>query len=379
MTPNTYLSTFLRRARIAVVFGGTPVAGENAVHVTGRGRGKNYQAVAVDIANALVELGATFTNVKMLEDDIHLGRRLGELKIDLVWLNSGGCQGLGGMVHAAAVCEALGLAYIGHSPYVTALLDDKAAFKAVAALTGIKTAKFVVVPGGVTRDAGHFQRHFTCNPCDGPLVVKPTSGRASLNVEIAESIADVPRVVAEVAAATHGGAVLVEGYASGPEYAVGVMPGPWRSIGGVLHREARNAVVVSPIERIHGDGERIFASIDRRAPTDDRFRGVTGEIRALLFEMAMAVSERFELGTLVRLDVRTNELGELLVLEANPKPDLRRPADGVTSVTSCGLADQGMDYLDLIRTILANRLHVLQHQRPDLWAPIAAVIERGGE
>ena len=56
----------------------------------------------------------------------------------------------------------------------------------------------------------------------------------------------------------------------------------------------------------------------------------------------------FNLCSLIRLDIRADENDRLHILEANPKPDLKRPAQGVTSLISAGLPEAGMQYDDLI-------------------------------
>ena len=45
-----------------------------------------------------------------------------------------------------------------------------------------------------------------------------------------------------------------------------------------------------------------------------------------------------------------------MVLEANPKPDLKRNDGSATSLVSAGLAALGMTYEDLVLSILANRV-----------------------
>ena len=57
--------------------------------------------------------------------------------------------------------------------------------------------------------------------------------------------------------------------------------------------------------------------------------------------------------------VRADESGEVYILEANPKPDLKRPDKTVTSLISAGLSQAGLDYDDLILSLLADRLACL--------------------
>ena len=69
------------------------------------------------------------------------------------------------------------------------------------------------------------------------------------------------------------------------------------------------------------------------------------------------------LETLVRLDVRADENGDLYILEANPKPDLKAPTPEQTSLISIGLSAEKMSYEDLIMSILADRIDTLFARR----------------
>ena len=69
------------------------------------------------------------------------------------------------------------------------------------------------------------------------------------------------------------------------------------------------------------------------------------------------------LQTLVRLDVRADDTGDLFVLEANPKPDLAAPNSSSTSLICAGLPRYGLSYDDLILSIFADRAATLFHDR----------------
>ena len=85
-----------------------------------------------------------------------------------------------------------------------------------------------------------------------------------------------------------------------------------------------------------------------------------GDLRRLAHETYLELN----LGSLIRLDVRADADGKLHVLEANPKPDLKKPAAGVTSLIAAGLPELGMQYDDLILSLLADRLDFLfAHRR----------------
>jgi D-alanine-D-alanine ligase len=83
-----------------------------------------------------------------------------------------------------------------------------------------------------------------------------------------------------------------------------------------------------------------------------------------------------ELGieTLIRLDIRADELGRMHVLEANPKPDLKMPGPNVSSLVCMGLAEEGMTYDDLIMSIFADRVDVLLSERRGVADRLARLI-----
>jgi len=64
-----------------------------------------------------------------------------------------------------------------------------------------------------------------------------------------------------------------------------------------------------------------------------------------------------------------------MVLEANPKPDLKRPSGEETSLVCAGLSKHGMDYEDLILSLLADRLNTLFSQRRATVRPIIELLE----
>jgi D-alanine-D-alanine ligase len=107
--------------------------------------------------------------------------------------------------------------------------------------------------------------------------------------------------------------------------------------------------------------------MDLRPIDASRFRSldVVADARILseLRVLARDVYFEFNLGSLTRLDVRADAAGRLMVLEANLKPDLKRPCAEATSLVCAGLGEHGMDYDDLILSLLADRLNILFTQR----------------
>ena len=352
--------------RVAVVFAGSKSTPGGVVYPSCNNRSwKSYEAVAEDIAASLRRIG--FRHVHVMPEDMRLGDRLRRDGVHMAWLNSGGVQGFNSVAHAPATLEMLGVPYIGHDPLSATTLDNKHAFKREAVCAGIPTAPFCtwnmargpLQPGLNSR----FERAF--GAYDGPFVVKPVSGRASLHVHVVEDRAGLPGMVAEVHRATQN-LVMIEKYLPGREYCIAVA-GPITSRNRRLN-QGRHPFAFAALERVLSPDEKIFTSMDFKPITEDRFRSLDAhrdaKPLARMRQLAREVFLEFSLGALIRLDIRADEHGELYVLEANPKPDLKRPEAGVTNLISAGLPECGMDYDDLILSLFADRLHFLfTHRR----------------
>jgi D-alanine-D-alanine ligase len=361
------------RLRIAVIHNGDREAPGAVIRPTHNPRSeKSYRPVAEDIAEALTTLG--FRHVSLLADDMRLAKRLRDERIDLAWLNTAGVQGYDAVAHTPAILELCGIPYVGHRPLLAVTLDNKHIFKRECAGLGLPTPPFMVwegVSGPLDVDGtGRFTATFADHP--GPFVVKPVAGRASHDVHYVATRSEVPAFAAAVYAKTLN-LVQIEPFVDGPEYCVSVC-GPLVVRGGVAERHG-GPFVFSALKRRLEPGEVIFTSMDARPITRDRVRLLHPEdapVHGELARLAAAVYREFQLRTLVRLDVRADRAGRLFILEANPKPDLKRPAGDGISLVCAGLAAEGMSYEDLILSLLLDRLdHYLRH-RPALVAHIAA-------
>jgi D-alanine-D-alanine ligase len=359
------IEKLFRRLRLALVYGGDKSVNGAVIEQTTNARSwKSYEIVAKDIAAAMDRLGCR--DISLFPDDMRLGESLRNSGAHLAWLNTGGVQGQGSVTHAPAMLEMFGIPYVGHDPIMAGILDNKHVFKRQMKAAGIRTAPFAVVlpsaPSYVLEDDKYFLHEFGDHP--GPFIVKPVSGRASLNVNYVEARGDVEAAVKSVYAITRNH-VLIEKYLSGAEYCVAV-GGPVISRGGQLERLNR-PFVFSPLERILDQDEKIFTSMDIKPISGARARFLDpvrdAAVRRQLEALAVHVFNDLGVETLVRLDVRADDKGKLYVLEANPKPDLKAPAPGVTSLVCMGLDEHDMTYDDLIMTVFADRIDSLLSQR----------------
>ena len=368
-----YLDVLRSRLKIAVVYGGDRTTEDAVIYKTVNPRPwKSYRNVALDLATALKING--FEHVTVLPDDMQLPHHLKEDGIQLVWLNTGGVQGYSPLSHTAATLEMLGIPYIGHNPLHAAMLDNKDTFKRMLQAQGIKTAPFVVwhpaqgdlETGPGTPFAHTFRDHF------GPFVIKPVSGRGSLHISVAEFADQVPNAARNIYRETHND-VMIEAYLPGREFCVAVC-GP--VIGTNNHFvNANKPFAFSTVERVLEDYELIFTSMDKKAITQDRIRVINEQEQGLkedLLQLARRVYQEFNLNHLIRLDIRADAQGELHILEANPKPDLKRNTGNTGSLISLGLSEYSLQYDDLILSMLADRLHYLMAYNP---GAIAHIIE----
>ncbi|MEG4066302.1 ATP-grasp domain-containing protein [Microcoleus sp. Pol11C2] len=358
-----YLEVLFAKLRIAVVFGGDCARPDSVIYKTHNPRAwKSYEVVAREIAKALAEIG--FQQVFVMPDDMNLPEVLQQKNIHLVWLNTGGVQGYNPVCHTPALLEMLGMPYVGHNPLNSSTLDNKHAFKRELQSVGIKTAPFMTwhPSQGILHPNLHQRFAIAFGDYQGPFIVKPVSGRASLHVHFVDNIEGLSQAVSEVHRHTHNTA-LIEKYLPGREFCVAVC-------GYVTYAKGRfykntKPFAFSTVERVLEAEERIFTSMDQKAITADRGRLMGGdepELKQELIELARKIYWEFSLNSLVRIDVRSDADGSLYVLEANPKPDLKHPGENVTSLVALGLAEYGMSYNDLIFSLLADRLDYLLTQ-----------------
>lgn len=366
----------LSRARealnIAVVYGGSKNNPKHVAQASINTRSwKSYEGVAEEIATSLKEVG--FQSVITIAEGIDLIPRLISEKIDLVWINSGGVQGVDPVSHLPAALEMAGIPYIGHNPVNASLLDNKQLLKWGMASKGIPTAPFFVwhpaqgqFPG---IDCNDYQRIFA--DYDGPFLLKPVSGRASLLIEIIDNSRDLPDAIRSIVEKTHN-AVIVEEFLGGREYTVAVA-------GPILHRSNHltrtdKPSVFSQIERRLENDEQFFTSMDAKPITRDRMQLLDPKkdatVISRLNDLARNIYTGFALETLVRVDVRADEKGNLFVLEANPKPDLKKPTATGLSFVCSGLDKMRMNYGDLLLSLVAQKLYDLCDPKTGLAGPV---------
>jgi D-alanine-D-alanine ligase len=372
------IEQLMSRLRIAVIFGGNKVNDGTVVYQSQNTRSwKSYEVVAEDIAASLRRSG--FRHIEVMPEDMQLGDRLRRSGAHMAWINSGGVQGRNSAAHAPSTLEMLGLPYVGHDPLNATTLDNKHAFKREAVCAGLPTAAFST--WDMTRGPfqpelnSRFQLAFGDHP--GPFIVKPVSGRASLHVHCVPDLQTLPEVVEDVYRQT-GNLVLIEKYLSGREFCIAVA-GRITAKDGVFTRGSE-PFAFGALERVLEKEEKIFTSMDSKPITAERFKNVEPEESELwmgIHKLAREVFLEFNLGTLIRIDLRADEHGKLHILEANPKPDLKYPVAGVTSLVSAGLSQTQLGYDDLLLSLIGDRVDFLLRNQRDTVRHITEMLEAG--
>ena len=156
---------------------------------------------------------------------------------------------------------------------------------------------------------------------------------------------------------------MIEPFLPGREFVVAVA-GEYIFKNGAL-TQSTAPLAFSITERILGSDEPIFTSMDVKPITQDRLVAVNEMgLRTQLAEIGQKIYRQLGLQTLVRVDLRMDERGNLYVLETNPKPDLKRPEGNNVSLVCHDLEREGMNYSDLIQSLVFNRLSFLKAKRP---------------
>lgn len=363
------LETLKANANVAVVYSGDPKDPSNVLYQSHNSRSwKSYKTVALDIVDALKKQG--FKQVFLMQEGAGLWKELLQKKIHFAWLNTGGVQGFDSMGHCPGMLQSLGVPYVGHSPLQAALMDDKIAFKYFLNGAGVRTAPFTTWHPRDNTDAlgaGGFHKRLVeiLSWDNGKFVVKPACGRASQHIYVANSTEEVLGLCRQVYSET-GNKVMVEQFLPGKEYCVAVMgwpiqPGSCEEKGWAMRHQ--KPICFAQFERVLDDPQGIFTSMDTRPINESVVKtldpSIHGNVIRELNLIASGIYSKLGLYGLVRLDVRMDAAGRMHVLEANPKPDLKAPEDGVTSLVAMGLKQLGMSYEELIEQIF---LHTLDYQ-----------------
>ncbi len=229
----------------------------------------------------------------------------------------------------SGVFELCGLAYTGAPVEALTLCRSKARTKALLRGFGLPTAPFAVVePDGPIPSIDWA----------GPMIVKPEAEDASLGIDqesVIRSPVDLPPLVGRIRA-RYGGSVLIEMYLPGPEYNVGIIATPRPTalpVAQVLFADRSDAwpILTYAAKWDVGSAEDLASPIACPAPIEP-------ELAARLSELALAAFRATACRDYARVDFRLDALGEPMILEVNPNPDLAPEAGWSRAARIAGLS-----------------------------------------
>lgn len=238
--------------------------------------------------------------------------------------------------HVPSALEMLGVPYTHSDPLTLALTLDKAMAKRVAAAAGVPTPRFAVVE--YLEDARGLDLSY-------PRIAKPLfegssmgirkHSRVTNNEDFMELIEQLLRDYREP--------VLVEEFASGPEFTVGILgSGASASVIGAMEIVPRNCSTsefVYSLEVKRNYLEEVAYHVPPKRPT---------ELVRTVEAVALAAYRALGCRDVARVDVRIGDDGEPKFLEVNPLPGLN-PVTGDLVILARG---NGISYHELIGRIV---------------------------
>lgn len=233
------------------------------------------------------------------------------------------------------LCTRLGIPFLGASPIVRGITDDKHATKREAEALGIPTCDWA------TYRAGAPIREETC-PAGDRLVIKPNNSSASWLIADANDFAGVCEAIAPIHA--EGYDAIVEPFMPGSDVEVPVI-------------ESRGELIVMPpmlFEQSDPEHLRVFAEKRDLVPREDKYRLVPFEadVWPQIEAMTRTLAASFRPFDYGRFEFRFNPAsGEVNLLEVNLQCNLWSQKVYGRSAELMGWSQE-----ELIETIVASSL-----------------------
>lgn len=299
--------------RVAVLTGGsTPerdVALAGAGQVVAALRARHYDVTVVDTVDGalsvqeeerrLVPVGKTPPTLAELAALAarELSAELTELEpiaeADVVFIVLHGRQGEGGEMQG--LLDAAGLTYAGSDPVGSTLAMDKDEAKRLFRNAGIPTAPWEMWPAS----------HDAVAALGLPLIVKPSRVGSSVGLTVVRDVAALSTAVEEARA--YDDEVMLEAYATGREYTVGILGNAALAVGEII---PSHEIFDYECKYTPGMTQEIFPA--------DIPDGLADELRRI----GLASHRALKLRDFSRIDFRIGADDSPYVLEANTLPGL---------------------------------------------------------
>jgi D-alanine-D-alanine ligase len=212
------------------------------------------------------------------------------------------CEGVAGQprweMHFALALEMLGIPFTGADPAAMGICNDKGLTKRLLRTAGV----------AVPNDAGD------------RVIVKPSREDAGIGID-ETSICDNDRIIEQArhVMKTYRQRALVEEFIDGPEFNQALYftrSGPVVLPPGEIVFSGRHRVVGWKAKWAEGS-EEDQATVSRTAVIDDALRRRIGEI-------CVRAAEVLSVEGYCRMDLRQRPMGDLVIIDINPNPDIGR-------------------------------------------------------
>jgi D-alanine-D-alanine ligase len=229
----------------------------------------------------------------------------------------------------AAYLERLRARYTGCGPRGMLLARDKSLAKQLAAASGVRVPRSIVVRRG--------RQALRPGSLAFPLIVKSLVEEGSMGISQASIVRDDAKLARRVRFVHErlGTDALVEEFVDGRELYVGVLGNRRARVLPPLELEVKRpqgAPLIATGRIKHDVGYQRRRGVRLRAPA------LTPRVARELRRHARAVYGALELTGYARLDFRLDRRGRLFFLEANPNPDVARGEEVARAGARAGLA-----------------------------------------
>ncbi|HEX5421149.1 MAG TPA: D-alanine--D-alanine ligase [Gammaproteobacteria bacterium] len=325
--------------KIAVLFGGDSVernvSAASAAQVVAALRSRGHEIVAIDASRGVLppaEEKALLTGrIDRLPPAPASGpglpaivTRLDLAEVDLIFLALHGGTGEDGTVQA--VLDLAGIPYTGTGRLGSALGMDKDVSKRLFLAAGVPTPDWLMAPADAAVVAERL---------GFPVIVKPNAEGSTVGLTLVEAPEGMQPAVE--AAASFGGAVMIERYVAGRELTVGVLDDEALAVGEII--PAQGGIFDYKAKYQVGGAQEIFPA--------DLSPGQTRRVQSL----GLAVHRALKLECYSRADFRMDAEGGLWCLEVNTLPGLTSG-----SLLPRSAAAVGISFPELCERICAGAL-----------------------
>ena len=237
-------------------------------------------------------------------------------------------------MHACALLELLGLPYTGNGPLSLGVCNNKALTKRVLMGEGIPTPPFVLYTSDPAEDPA----------ISFPLVVKPANEDGSAGItedSFVNNLGELRRQVKYLKDGFKQNAIA-EKYVGGREFNVGLLGNgtaadPHRALppAELVYKSSRWRICTydSKWDKAHPSYHEIAPVCPAQAPQ---------ELLDQMTRITLECARVFRLAGYARVDFRTDDQGELYVLEVNPNPDISPDAGMTRAAAAAGVSHAGL-------------------------------------